>query len=862
MIKGSEQPEKHLTPGEINLDWIPVDYPLTPLKGKKAYLPGWTNNPQTLNEVKKEIDEGRASGVGLLCGQWSNELALIFVDVDGEEAIPEIEKLGKGPIDSIFPPTLTISSGLPGKFRMLFRIPPEKIEQLPDKATLRLDKTPWEILWRSRQGALMGAHPDTEGYRTTPKGGFEYARDLPEFPEWLYTEILKAYPTSRYKKRSRAGGNILTQNITLNYDEDSKYHLESLIEETKEYLAALKSERADEYEEWMAIGMSLHQISDELLSTWIEWSTQSDSFEEGCCEEKWKTFERLPGGPNPEEGRGLKTLRAMAKEDGFIDFGGFTVPTVETVAKRVAAEFNEDMSNPTLSPEEDILIPKEHPIRKLLDKAGSGKDNKAGRNTKNPPASEIANHVFEMCLRNGWRYDPNYECFMKYDKHSGVWRREGYRKEFYQEIQFLLDNIGEVKGYSSSLVTDVCSLLEGHLSNTYWNDESNLLSFRNGVLEVTTGEFLEHAQQHFITWGLDFDYQPEADPGPITEWLFRTQYNDDSRVNVLRAWLRACLIGRGNEIQRFLEIIGPGGRGKSTYANLCCALVGNGNYASTTLNQLEQSRFEVASIKDKRLTLINDSERYGGSAQIFKALTGGDNLRYEEKMKNIGEPFVYTGMVMVCANEPIQTTDNTSGLSRRRLTLEFNRKLYEKNSEAKDMIKIDKGRVSGLWKDYLPGLVNWVLAMSEKEMREYLLDTNEIVPALRKVRNNILINSNNLVEWLQSEVVLAEPNVVGVGKKIPASKDDNERYCNSKYHLYPSYCSYCEDTGSKPVGQKRFIALLLDCCKNQLDLHNIRSFTKGGKPFIKGLAIRNSDAKFNDYKTILQEGPDTSQVGS
>ena len=88
-----------MTPGEINLDWIPVDYPLTPLKGKKAYLPGWTNNPQTLNEVKKEIDEGRAAGVGLLCGQWSNELALIFVDVDGEAALPEIEQLGIGPFD-------------------------------------------------------------------------------------------------------------------------------------------------------------------------------------------------------------------------------------------------------------------------------------------------------------------------------------------------------------------------------------------------------------------------------------------------------------------------------------------------------------------------------------------------------------------------------------------------------------------------------------------------------------------------------------------------------------------------------------------------------------------------------------------
>ena len=31
------------------------------------------------------------------------------------------------------------------------------------------------------------------------------------------------------------------------------------------------------------------------------------------------------------------------------------------------------------------------------------------------------------------------------------------------------------------------------------------------------------------------------------------------------------------------------------------------------------------------MTLINDSERYGGSAQVFKALTGGDNLVMKRK---------------------------------------------------------------------------------------------------------------------------------------------------------------------------------------------------------------------------------------
>jgi len=871
-------PRKALAPGEIRLDYLPVDFPLTPLKGKKAYLPGWTSNSQTLAQVKKELDEGRATGVGLLCGQWSNELALIFVDIDGPEAIPEIEKLGGGPLDQIFPNTLTISSGKEGKLRMLFRVPPEKVDSLPDKATIKVDKYPWEILWRSRQGALMGAHPDTDGYRTTENGGFEYAKNLPEMPQWLYEAIAKAYPHSRYRKRSRSSGPLITQNITINYDEDSQYTLEGWMQEAVEYLQFLDASRADSYEDWIAVGMSLHQIADELLPAWVEWSSQSDSFEQGACEDKWMNFERLPGGPNPEDGRGLKTLRAMAKEDGYVDFGGFTVPTTDSITKKASEErgfmldddsFREFFEGAMvgLSDEEDEdegdceedgddeapVVFNPFSRKRNQDRSKSTSDSKGKGRT--PPASEVALAIQDECLEL-WRYDARYDSFFFYENSLGIWRIESHRKEFHHFVQCLVHDLSSVHGYSSSYIADVCTLLESYLIELRWKDTEHLLAFKNGVLNLKHGDFFDHSKEHGITWGLDFDYNSDCVASPITEWLYRTQYGDEARVNVLRAWLRACLVGRGNEIQRFLEIIGPGGRGKSTFANLCCALVGIGNYASTTLNQLEQSRFELASIKGKRLTLINDSERYGGSAQVFKALTGGDNLRYEEKMKSIGEPFIYSGMVMVVANEPIQTTDNTSGLSRRRLTVEFNRKLYEKNSEAKDMIKIDKGHISGVWKDYLPGLVNWVLAMTEEEMRQYLLDTNEMVPALRKVRNNILLNSNNLVEWLQAETVVADESVVGVGKKIPAAKDSGERYSNSKYHLYPSYCSYCEDTGSKPVGQKRFIALLLDCCKNQLDLPNIRTFTKGGKPFIKGLAIRSSDVKYEKYQTILPEGAD------
>ena len=847
-----KKPNYQLKAGEINLDLIPPHWALTPLRDKRAYIAGWTHQPYSIDQIKREFDEGRATGVGLMSGQWSNEGGLVWVDIDGPAAIPELEKIAGAPLSAIFPPTLTISSGKPDRKRMLYSVPSQKLSLLPEKATIKIGVPSFEILFRTRQGAIMGSHPDTDGYFTTPNGGFEHAPNPPELPEWLYQSIAKAFPTHKYRKKPTSG--ILTQQINISYEEGSEYEKEDAISEAKLYLDHLEPERAVDYEEWLSVGMSLHQVDENLLTEWIEWSEQAPNFQAGVCEKKWNTFERLPGGPSPEGSCGLHHLRAKAKEDGFVEVGGFVINSNKDLAdqaKKIFKDDNTEIPSKTVAKvlKEFIGDPSKEEKEVIKEVVKS-----KGR-PKTPPASELADYVTGMVIECGWRYDPKFDTFMFYQRSKGTWRREDYKHEYKHFVQdlFLRENIPTPGGFTSHLLSDVVNLTQAYITHTYWDDDPDRLAFRNGVLEMSTGEFMDHDPEYYLTWGLDFDYNPEADSGPIIRWLEKTQYGDKQRVQVLRAWLKACLVGQGHELQRFLEVIGPGGRGKSTFANLCCALVGHGNYASTTLNQLEQSRFEIASIKGKRLTLINDSERYGGSAQIFKALTGGDNLRFEEKNKNVGEPFVYTGMVMVCANEPIQTTDNTSGLTRRRLTVEFSRPLWDKNSEAQEMIKLESGVVRGVWKDYLPGLVNWVLKMSTQEMREYLLDTYEKVHSLKRVRNEILLNSNNLVEWLQSEVVHDPEAVAAVGKKIPAAKDAKERYCNSNFHLYASYCSYCEDTGSKPVGQKRFISLLLDCCKNQLGMKEIRKFDKQGRPFVKGLVIRNSDQKYTNATTILPE---------
>ena len=178
-----------LSAGEINLNLIPKDWALTPLREKRAYVPNWPSQPYSIEQIKQELSEGNETVIGLITGQWSNEGGLLWVDIDGEEGEEALVKEHGVPISKIFPKTLTISSGKKGRQRMLFSIPATKLSLLPDKATIKIGIPAFEILFRSRQGAIMGSHPETEGYFTTDHGGFEYAKNPPEMPDWLYKKI-------------------------------------------------------------------------------------------------------------------------------------------------------------------------------------------------------------------------------------------------------------------------------------------------------------------------------------------------------------------------------------------------------------------------------------------------------------------------------------------------------------------------------------------------------------------------------------------------------------------------------------------------------------------------------------------------
>ena len=86
-----------------------------------------------------------------------------------------------------------------------------------------------------------------------------------------------------------------------------------------------------------------------------------------------------------------------------------------------------------------------------------------------------------------------------------------------------------------------------------WSEDKNLLLFENGVLNIKERVLMPFDKELYITQRLPYEYNPYSTCEPIIKWLKDTQDQDWSRVQVLRAWLRAVLLSC-SDIQKFVEI--------------------------------------------------------------------------------------------------------------------------------------------------------------------------------------------------------------------------------------------------------------------------------------------------------------------
>jgi CRISPR-associated protein Cmr3 len=281
------------------LELIPQNWALTPLRGNKApYRTEWQHEPPLdRKQIITEIGSG-AEGYGIRTGRVSG--GIVAIDFDGSSAMQKASELSGG---EPLPDTVSFTSNRPGREQRLYLIPQEywgAIKTIKIKTgVIGDDGKPeqLELRWDGCQSVLPpSVHPTTGHYHwhRSPQVAIAPA------PKWVIEAMLaepepkpsERYPTA-YTRKARTGEEWSWS--------DEEWALS--------YLSALNPCRADDYEDWLAVGMALHSVGDSLLTEWDNWSRQSSKYTPGCCEKKWKSFKR--------QGVAMGTLAHKAKQDGW-----------------------------------------------------------------------------------------------------------------------------------------------------------------------------------------------------------------------------------------------------------------------------------------------------------------------------------------------------------------------------------------------------------------------------------------------------------------------------------------------------------------------------------------------------------------
>ncbi|MEM1008630.1 MAG: DUF5906 domain-containing protein, partial [Myxococcota bacterium] len=212
-----------------------------------------------------------------------------------------------------------------------------------------------------------------------------------------------------------------------------------------------------------------------------------------------------------------------------------------------------------------------------------------------PAQSELAAYL--VMQNPNLSFDPTQEEWMHY---NGTYWEQRNKAQTIQDIDQQIDTALTGIGYSASYLQGVIKLLAVRLGNSQWNTEKHLIPFQNGVLNTQTRQLTPHDPKQHITWAIPYDYNPHAQCPNIQQWLLESVDEWEDRQQLLRAYIAAVLHGR-SDLQRYLELIGPGGTGKGTFIRLCESLIGHHNAHSTSFESLENDKFETANLYNKRL---------------------------------------------------------------------------------------------------------------------------------------------------------------------------------------------------------------------------------------------------------------------
>ncbi len=198
------------------------------------------------------------------------------------------------------------------------------------------------------------------------------------------------------------------------------------------------------------------------------------------------------------------------------------------------------------------------------------------------------------------------------------------------------------------------------------------LPVKNGVLDISKNsvELIHYSDEFYFTKKLPMIYNPKAKCPKFLKFLSEILPEEKFRIQIqeMFGW---CLKRNYNHQYVFL-LIGDGSNGKSKLLGALCALLGNQNVTSISLQRLCENRFMTSHLYGKNANILSDmpSKKITDSS-IFKQLTGEDVVTAEKKHGAIFEFDNYAKLIF-STNKVPYSSDKSFAFYRRWVLVFFN----------------------------------------------------------------------------------------------------------------------------------------------------------------------------------------------
>lgn len=435
----------------------------------------------------------------------------------------------------------------------------------------------------------------------------------------------------------------------------------------KQHVMNLADKRWSDYEEWVRVGICLHNIHPDMLDVFLDFSSQDElKYRELDCIQKWNSFTFKNDGERLGEG----TLRYWSREDNKQGYDAIESSNVEQLTTQACSGTEHDIACVIYAKFRDSY--KCADFGKNVWYRWSGhiwKETDKGVNLQLKLSKEIASTFFKQAtaIANEMSNNGFTSCSSGEKKDCGQCEfctLEEKRASFLKVFTKL-----KTTKFKDNVMKECRELFFDEEFTKKIDSNKDLIAFENGILDLITYEFRDGKPEDYISFSTGLDFDPNKHYTSYENWSqieeFIHQVLPDKEVREYFMKHLASNLAGGNPAQKFHILTGSGSNGKSMISNLMSKAMGD--YAcGIPIALFTQKRKgsgaaapEVIRLKGRRyITTQEPDESIALNTGLVKELTSCEKVFARDLFKSGTEFEIQSKFHLSCNDKPkINTTD-------------------------------------------------------------------------------------------------------------------------------------------------------------------------------------------------------------